>query len=1225
MSTDDYRSFTLQVSPISKRTGKYRVKVIPPAPSGEIGFDEYGEAAYDPATFNVESNGGAVSLLELMKLRTVTGAQLYRLGAILAAMLLPGKVKRRLLDSMRVVESRKQRLRLRLIIEAPELALLPWEYLYLRPDGAASDDPLFFLALRPDISIVRHELIDEPEPYIERRASYRLVAASATPSDQPALKSGEDHRIISGMTQSANGAYVVEPNWVEDATLKSLRDALSEPADIFHFSGHGRFDRGKGQIILKNEKDSTSYFYGAAKLAQLLRGARVRLAVLNACESGARSGENLWGGVAPALVRAGLAAVVASQYKLQDVNAVPLAEELYRGVLGGGRIDEAVSAARIAIFQQSGLENRDWGSPVLYMRVEDGIIFPGGGEWPVRLVPRVAPTPLQVSLIGRERELATAEETLLQRSKCYFYGTYGVGKTSLAVELFGRAVKARPLVDGYIWGQVTAMNAEQALEWLGAQFTAQGVARSVGVTAKVNALRDLLSQRKDLLIGLDEVDPKAAKAILEASGDCAVILNGASLFNSDGLAREIPLTPLSPEDAVRLFVTLANLEPSSLRPEEVEVVRQICVKMQCLPLAVKLAAIKCAEGESVATLWERVRSAPGTLVKADSIYGTLYEDLKGSPEALRMLARLASFPTREASLAALRDGEPGASFFQTKDKLTALQLINPSGPDRLSLHPVLGLGIEKAEPAAIEAEREHAARWLRDYAHAMRNDYDALERERANLLGLCDRLAEVGRWDDLVTTLRDIFHFLRVRGLWEELFRRLDKVIESVDKLSTDHLRGWAYLHRGIIHMLRTSYEKSVSDFDTADVLFAASGDKPYRGKVMYRRATIDLVQGELNKAYMGLKRALKFLGKEGHCLDRAAAHERLASLHATAGDLQEAQTHYAEALSLGDDEQKARVHIALGDLSRQAGEYPAAQQHFETALGLARRLGHVLHNAFIEQELGYVHYYQGHWDEAVRHFESARSSFEQLKYRPGLAQARHALGNVALAHGDLDLAEKSYAEALELNNTLGHVANAAYNTYQLGVVAHRRGQTDEARAKYADAGSVALRIHDKALEAATHLQLSTLELADGKPDAARYEAYQALSMALIVKDQLTEASALYNLSLLDAQKGFTEEAFRKLADAHKKLDAWDAVDAAKIKQLLSVMTEASAGPQGGGGGTGGTGFGSVGWIDRIVPGRVMEFNVADIGRGRAKLLQATERVMKGGNLAGTTFGSPRM
>lgn len=1224
MSTRSYRNFTLHASPISRQTGRFKVKISGLVPGPEIGFGEEEDMAYDPAAFEVESGGRTVSLLQLMMARMVTAANLYRLGKVLSGLLLPGKIRGRLLESLRVVRSNREPkgLRLRLMIEEPELSALPWEYLYLPPEGEERDDPEFFLALMPDVSIARHELIREAEPDIERRAQYRLVVAMAAPTDQPDIKVGEDRKAITRVIERGERADAVEPHWVDAASRGALREALRDPADIFHFAGHGTFKGGKGQVILEKGPDRKSDYYDARYLAKLLRGARVRLAVLNACEGGARSGENPWGGAASAMVRGGLAAVVASQYKLQDRNAVPLAEELYRGVLSGGEIDAALSAARLAIYDQAGLENRDWGSPVLYLRVENGVIFPRTEAATARLVPRVSPTPLQIRLIGRERELAKAEDALSRRSKCYLYGTYGIGKTSLAVESFLRAVKAKTPADGFLWGSVRSMNAEQALEWLGSQFTAQGVARAVGVEAKVNALRGLLSQRQDLLIGLDEVhDPAAAKAILEASGGCAVILNGARPFNSGGLAQEIALPPLSPQDAESLFLEVANIGPAALRPEDLEVIRNICAKMKFHPMAVKLAAAKCAEGsESIDTLWARISRAPGTLVEADTIFATLYEDLKKNPEALRMLVRLASFPTREAPLAALHGGRPDLSFFQAKDKLLALELINPAGRDRLSLHPVLGLGVEKDEPAAIETERENTSRWLQDYADRMRDSYDALESERANLLALADWLAERGRWDEVVSTLRPLFDFLRVRGQWGAIFQRLDDVMAAAAGLTTDHLRGWAHLHRGIIHSLRASYEEALTDFDAAEAMFHAPEDRPYRGKVEYRRATIHLVRGKTAEGYQGLIYALHLFGEDGFRTDRAEAHERLAGVLAVEGHLRDAHEQYAKSLELGDDEQKSRVHLALGDLSRQAGEYPAAQQHFETALSLARGLGHVLQNALIEQEIGHVHYYQGQWDEAVRHFETARAAFEQLKYRPGLAQVRHALGNVALAHGELDQAEQCYIDAFKLNSELGHAANAAYNLYQLGVVAHRLGHTDEAYLTYQAAQLEAGRMQDRALEAATYLQLSSLDLAGGCFEEARQRADLALSLAERVKDQLTEASALYNLSLLDAQEGSTEEALKKLTAAHKKLAPWEALDAEKIKQLLAAL--AGAPPSSGGGGDdggsmfgGGSGFPDP--IHVVLPGRNMNLSIADDGLAQVQVSLTTVRTMKSRALAG--------
>jgi hypothetical protein len=102
--------------------------------------------------------------------------------------------------------------------------------------------------------------------------------------------------------------------------------------------------------------------------------------VLSACESGRRNGQMVWSGVAPALTRQKIAAVVANQFDVLDSNAIALASCLYPRLFRGFTLDEALFEARQAIYQMQGLENRDWGALVLYHQSGDGILFPEMGQ-----------------------------------------------------------------------------------------------------------------------------------------------------------------------------------------------------------------------------------------------------------------------------------------------------------------------------------------------------------------------------------------------------------------------------------------------------------------------------------------------------------------------------------------------------------------------------------------------------------------------------------------------------------------------------------------------------------------------------------------------------------------------------------------------------------------------------------------------------------------------------
>jgi tetratricopeptide (TPR) repeat protein len=1160
-----YRNFPIRVDRINPKTGRYKIKINGSVPGSDLRYDEQEVGFYSPSLFDVNVQGQPVNLLQLLKARKITEERMYKLGTILSNLLLPGSIRERFWESLSVVQPRGQGLRLCVTVQAPELALLPWEYLYL-PRIEGERDELAFLALQRDISIVRHEAIGAAEPFWEQGKEHRLVFAAASPGDQDQLEVEKDRDAISQMI-ARQQIGSVQPVWIKAATRKLLRENLRQPTDIFHFAGHGLFDNRKGQIVLDTGKD-TSDLFDAKPLAKLLQNACVKLAVLNACETAVRSDTNLWGGVASALVKAGTAAVVASQYRLQDRNAVPLAEELYRSVLSGETVDEAVYQARLALYTQSGLENRDWGAPVLYLKVDDGVIFPRV-EQSVNgnLAPHVAPRPLQTELIGRQNDLDQALTVLRNHSKCYFHGSYGVGKTSLAIETFTRAVKEIQFAGGHLWGRVANMDAEKVLEWVAAQFPGKTVARAIGQEAKINALRELLAPR-DFLLGLDEVsDPEVVSAVLDAAGTNRVVLNSRPRFNTKELATEIALTPLDPADAEELFARLANKPLKSLTPEQYQIVKSICGKMKYLPMAIKLAALKCAEGgESIETLWDRLQVAPETLIEDYTLFETIHDNLRKSPTALRLLVKIASFPTLEAPLAALRSGLPNEEFFESKDKLIAFGVVEPAGADRLSLHPVLGLGVQKSEAEDLKVEVQNTIQWLQEFAFERRNDYSSLDRERANLLGSCDRLQRENRWNELIAVIRSLFHYLRIRGHWQEALQRLNASLTSEAKLEGDFRRGWAHLHRGVIFVLRSETDKAKHDFAKADGFFTNSSDTTSRGRVLYRLGALSAMEGDLSSALVQLQEALRLMGHKKHRHDRAGAHERVAGIFATEGKLEQARAQYELALKLGDREDEARVNLALGDLERLAGNYETARRHFARAAELVKQLGHVLYQASLEQELGYVNYYSAEYQEALGHFQAAQDLYQQLQYQPGLAQVVHALGNIALADNKLDEARAYYAQALELNEKRHLKGNAAYNKYQLGVVAHKKQDWREAREQYEAVLAVAESIGDVALQAAVHLQLSSLDLVQGDQDVAQSHATEALRLGQQVKDELTTAAALYNLGWQSAVQGKGDDALRNLTAAHERLVALHSADAMKVKEAISQ-------PKAVGGGGGGGGF----------------------------------------------------
>jgi hypothetical protein len=384
MAINDYRDFVLVAGDVQQEAGlvkKFTVSVF----DSPVGQGEKKEAVTVP-----DDLPKRIRRLDERQYDAEVGPQI-ELGEMLAGLLLPPYGRTLFAASLaRLRDGEGLRLRLRL---ADELADLPWEYACVQ-DARGERTTNGFLALDPRVSIARHEAVAVPGDWFAAPGRRRVVVAMASPPPYPKLEKlpAEQQALKAELAKVAGleAVYVpdlagtsAEVETMPSATLKELLAALMERTDLFHFSGHGGFARdlavaeagGAGMIVLADE-NGQGVLVPADRLAELLRGRGVRLVVLGACETGRRDGHNVWSGVAAALLRAGIPAVVAMQFTIQDRLAAAFDAAFYRALVAGFTVDEAVALGRAAIrVEAAGSNVRDWGVPVLYLRAPGGRVF----------------------------------------------------------------------------------------------------------------------------------------------------------------------------------------------------------------------------------------------------------------------------------------------------------------------------------------------------------------------------------------------------------------------------------------------------------------------------------------------------------------------------------------------------------------------------------------------------------------------------------------------------------------------------------------------------------------------------------------------------------------------------------------------------------------------------------------------------------------------------------
>lgn len=278
-----------------------------------------------------------------------------------------GECWRSSLDRVRALPNTGLRVRLRMG-SAPELAELPWEYLY---DATENQ----FISLSVYTPLVRFLEIRRPTQPLAVTPPLRVLVMISNPSDIDDLDVEEEWRQLREAVADIETRGLVTFDRLENATLEELQRQLRKHRyHVFHYIGHAGFDEvsDDGQLVLENER-GRSQLVSAERLGNILHDEdSLRLAILNACEGARSSRRDPFSGLAQSLVQKGIPAVIAMQFEISDNAAITFSHEFYRALGEGFPADAALGEARKMISNGNDLE---WGTPVLFLRAPDAALF----------------------------------------------------------------------------------------------------------------------------------------------------------------------------------------------------------------------------------------------------------------------------------------------------------------------------------------------------------------------------------------------------------------------------------------------------------------------------------------------------------------------------------------------------------------------------------------------------------------------------------------------------------------------------------------------------------------------------------------------------------------------------------------------------------------------------------------------------------------------------------
>jgi predicted ATPase/class 3 adenylate cyclase len=665
------------------------------------------------------------------------------------------------------------------------------------------------------------------------------------------------------------------------------------------------------------------------------------------------------------------------------------------------------------------------------------------------------------SFVGREPEIAEVERLLGQSRLLTLTGPGGSGKTRLALAVAGRLLPE--LGDG-AWFVDLAPVTDPAL-------VPAAVANALGVPEAggrpiLDGLKEHLRDR-ELLCVVDNFEQVAEagpvlEALLGAAPRLRVLVTSRVVLSLRG-EQEYAVPPLPVPDPDRLPGDLADLEALAavrlfreraaaasprfaLTAANAPVVAEICARLDGLPLAIELAAIrtKVLTPEQILERLKRrlalLTSGPRSLPERQQ---TLRAAIAWSYDLLteaerRLFARLSVFTGGWTFEAAEAVCEPESFGLDALDGLTSLvdkslvRRVEPPGrPGRFSmLETIREFGLERLEALgdAEELRRRHAA-WFLDLAVAAEPNLtagdqgewlDRCDSEHANIRAALRWAVEAGEAGRAQAAAGALWRFWQQRGHLAEGRRWLEEVLAMPSGQEPTPSRAKALAGAGgIAWWIDQTASRAL--YSEALAIERELGDPARLAEALYNQAFA--VAGDDLEAATGLlEESLALFRQVGDEPGAAQAMVMLVVRDAVAGAWDRVIARLEETVAiwrrLGDRLNLAFCLVWLAFAVGRAGRADDARATALEALGLFREAGNPTGVALAFLDLAFLLTWEGRHEDAIRMAAVAKAQRE-----PAGGGAMPGFGGMlegdpvadARAHLSPEVADRAWREGLAM------------------------------------------------------------------------------------------------------------------------------------------------------------------------------------------------------------------
>ncbi len=624
-------------------------------------------------------------------------------------------------------------------------------------------------------------------------------------------------------------------------------------------------------------------------------------------------------------------------------------------------------------------------------------------------VPRLLPH-APTAFAGRERQVAELAKAAAATSALVVVsGPAGVGKTALCLQVAHQLADQYP--DGQLYvdlrgGTQSPLAPSDVLARFLRSLGVEGLGMPSGMEERVELYRDLVADRRVLVVLDNAADAKQVLDLIPGGECCGVIVNARSRLGGVLGAHTIDLDVLPTDEAWSLLAQSLGPDRLAADPDAAMDLARLCGN---LPLALRIMAARLAAKPHwrVSTLVdllqdERYRLDQFKHAHLDVRASIMVSYTALNPAAQRLLRLMGGTGLHEVTVwvAAALLGATDADAQALLEELFDAQLIDPvSVPGRFRLHDLIYLfAAERAEtedlPDALASARLrtyqawlsaatvgyrqlYGGDWMNIVGRSTRPELSEeitttiradplgwFDGERSAVIDAVSSAAADGHagvvWE-LACTFSAFFEMRRLFDDWVALLQIAESSLDGGDDL----LGQAAIQYRlGVAHIDRCDDDSARAAQAQAIDLFEHSSYRRGTGFVLFYQGTLDRHAGHVDDALVKYRRAVDVLERDVDVFALALAWRGLGQVHLDRGDLVAADHCLTRAMTIAADDTsasaRAQILCWLSRLRIRQNRLHEAGAGFEEALAVCRAIGDRPGEVANLWGLGLVHHAKG-------------------------------------------------------------------------------------------------------------------------------------------------------------------------------------------------------------------------------------------------------------------------